>query len=192
MNPRRLYAPVVLATLAAGGLGFFAAGRTWAAFTVTTEGLPSDKVEVTGTDALPLVSALAIVIVTSALAIFASGRRTRRVVGIFTVVVALTGLWLLVGGGDTLDKALSDAVKASPAYTGDTPSGSAERTIWQVVTGVAFVLSALLGAMTTRFGPSWATMGSRYERADAHSKPVEPTTDSEMWKALDEGRDPTE
>ena len=112
MNTRRLYAPVVLGTLAAGGLAFFSASRTWAHVRIATDGLPSDSVDVTGTDAQPLVSALAIVVVTAALAVLASSPRVRRVVGVFTVLVAIAGAAIVLLGASSLDDAVGRAVEA--------------------------------------------------------------------------------
>ncbi|MBC7631008.1 Trp biosynthesis-associated membrane protein [Aeromicrobium sp.] len=190
MNPRRLYAPVVLGTLAAGVLSFFAAGRTWAQVKVATDGLPSDSVKVTGTDAQPLVAALAVVVVTAALAVLASPLRARRVIGVFTVLVSIAGVLVVVLSSSALDDAVKRAVEASPAFT-----GGAHRTFdvsaWKYVAVVGFVLSAVLGAVTTRFGPLWPTMSTRYERGPRPDRSAT-TTDADMWKALDEGHDPTQ
>lgn len=191
MNTRRLYAPVVLGTLAAGGLAFFAASRTWAHVRVATDGLPSDSVDVTGADAQPLVSALAVVVVTAALAVLAASPRVRRVVGGFTVLVALAALATLLLGGSSLDSAVDRAVEASPAYTG-TGDHDFTTSAWKYVAAFAFVLAALLGGVTAKLGASWPTMGSRYEAPAARPSATAPQSDAEMWKALDEGRDPTQ
>lgn len=191
MNVRRLYAPVVLGTLAAGGLAFFTASRTWAHARVAAEGLPPDTVRVSGSDSEPIVTALALVAVTAALAVLASSPRVRRGVGVFTVGVALAGIVVVLSGGSSVDDAMAKAVKASPAFTGSN-SPATHHTIWLALTVVAFVLVAGLGALTARFGPAWPTMGSRYEAPRARPADVVPQTDVEMWKALDEGRDPTQ
>lgn len=190
MNARRLYGPVVLATLAVGGLTFLAAGRTWAHVKVATDGLPSDTVDVTGSDAQPLLSALALVIVTTALAILAASPRVRRVVGVFTVLVALAGAVILLSGGSALDDAVKKAVEASPAYTGAKEPDFAT-SAWKYVALLGFLLAAALGAVTARFGPIWPTMSSRYDAPKAHPDPAVIESDADMWKALDEGRDPT-
>lgn len=191
MNVRRLYAPVLLGTLAAGGLAFFAASRTWAHVQIATDGLPSDSVDVTGSEGQPLVPALAVVLVTAALAVLASSPRVRQGVGVVTVLVAVAGVAAVLLGGSTLDDAVRAAVEKSPAYTGDggrdfTTSG------WKYVTVLGFVLAALLGAVTARFGATWPTMGSRFEAPAARPAVAAPQSDAEMWKALDEGRDPTQ
>lgn len=190
MNARRFYAPVVLGTLATGGLAFFGASRTWAHVRVATDGLPSDSVDVSGADAQPLVSALALVIVTAALAVLAASPRVRRGVGVFTVLVAVTAA-IVVLVGSSLDSAVDRAVEASPAFTG---SGDHDFTtsVWKFVTVLAFVLAALLGGVTAKFGATWPTMSSRYDAPAARPTVEAPQSDAEMWKALDEGRDPTQ
>jgi uncharacterized membrane protein (TIGR02234 family) len=191
VNVRRLYAPVVLATLAAGGLAFFTASRTWAHARIAAEGLPPDTVKVSGSDGQPIISALALVAVTAALAVLASSPRVRRGVGVFTVAVAVAGIVLVLLGGSSIDDEMAKAVKASPAFTGAN-SPATHHTLWPAVTVVAFLLVAGLGAITARFGPAWPTMGRRYEAPMARPADTTPQTDADMWKALDEGRDPTQ
>ncbi|MCW2800367.1 MAG: family rane protein [Aeromicrobium sp.] len=188
---RRLYAPVVLGTLAAGGVAFFTASRTWAHARVAAEGLPPDTVKVSGSDAQPIVTALALVAVTAALAILAASPRLRRVVGAFAVLVALTGIAVVLTGGSSVDDAVTKAVKASPAFTGSN-SPAIHHTLWPALTIVAFLLVAGLGAVTARYGPIWPTMGSRYDAPRVRATKVAPQTDADMWKALDEGHDPTQ
>jgi uncharacterized membrane protein (TIGR02234 family) len=191
VNTRRLYAPVVLGTLAAGGLTFFAASRTWAHVRVATDGLPSDSVDVTGADAQPLVSALALVVVTAALAVLAASPRVRRAVGVLTALVAVAGAAIVLLGGSSLDSAVDHAVDASPAYTG-TGDHDFTASAWKYVTALGFVLAAILGGVTARLGAVWPTMSSRYDAPAARPAVTAPQSDAEMWKALDEGRDPTQ
>ena len=191
MNARRLYAPVVLGTLAAGGLAFFAASRTWAHVQIATDGLPSDSVDVTGADAQPIVSALALVVVASALAVLAASPRIRRVVGAFTVLVALTAAAVVLLGGSSLDHAVDHAVKESPAFTG-TGDHDFTTSAWKYVSALAFLIAAVLAGITAKLGAIWPTMSSRYDAPAARSAVTAPQSDAEMWKALDEGRDPTQ
>jgi uncharacterized membrane protein (TIGR02234 family) len=188
---RRIYAPVVLLLLAAGGLAFLAASRTWAGGVVRAEGLPSDTVSVTGSDAHPAVGALAVVVVAAALAVLATGGRTRRAVGVVTVVAALAALWVVLTGHSAVDSAFLDAVRQSPAYTGQDVPDDAARVGWPALSVAAFAVALALGALTTAVGQRWPTMGGRYERPARHA-PTAPQTEADIWKALDEGRDPTE
>lgn len=189
---RRLYAPVVLGTLAAGGLAFFALGRIWARGNVVAEGLSTDKVSATGSDAHPLASALSLVIVASALAILAASKRVRRVVGSLTVLVAVAAVAIVVFGSDALDDTLKAAVEKSPSFTGSNFPDDTSRTAWSWVAVAAFLAAAALGAVTTRFAGVWPTMGSRYDAPPVRPSAQSEQDDNDMWKALDEGRDPTQ
>lgn len=191
MTPRRLYAPVVLATLAVGGLAFFAAGRTWAEAEIVSEGLAPATVSVSGTDAQPLVSALALVIVTAALAILAAGPRLRRVVGVLTILAAATAAIVVPRSGSArLADALNSAAEESPAYSGPGSLSDVTHGPWDLLTIAAFVLAIALGALTVRFGPQWPTMSSRYDAPSARPA-TNDLSDTDMWKAMDDGHDPT-
>lgn len=188
---RRWYAPTVLGLLAMGGLAFLSSSRQWVSATVASDGLPSDSVEITGSQALPLVGALALVVVTAALAVLATGGRVRRAVGAITVLAAVTGLWVVVTGGGSIDSAFADAVEQSPAFTGGEVPPSSQSVLWPVVAGVAFAIATVLGLLTVAVGHRWSAMSRRYE-APSGAAPARPRTEADIWKALDEGRDPTE
>jgi uncharacterized membrane protein (TIGR02234 family) len=184
---QRLYGPVVLAVLACGGLAFLAASRTWVEATVRVEGLPPDPIEVTGTDALPLVPALALVVVTAGLAVLAASVRVRWVVGVLLVVVGLGAALLVLTGGSAVDDALADAVRDSNAFTGENAPDGDRSLAWPAVAVAAFVLAAALGVVILRMAGAWPTMGSRFEAPTRRAE-----TEGDLWSALDEGRDPTE
>ena len=190
MTSRRLYAPVVLALLAFGGLAFFAASRAWVEATVRAKGLPPDAVAVTGTDAQPLVPALALVVVTGALAVLAASMRVRWVVGVLLVVVGIGAAILVATGGAALDEALDDAVRTSTAFTGSNAPDGRLVVVWPALAGASFVLAAGLGLVVIRNAGTWPTMGSRYESPTGQVKDAR--TEDDLWAALDEGRDPTE
>jgi uncharacterized membrane protein (TIGR02234 family) len=190
VNPQRLYAPVVLATLALGGIAFFAASRTWIHATVRAEGLPSDPVSVSGADADPIVPALALVVVTAALAVLAASRRVRRVVGVLLVVLGVGGAVLVAMSGGALDDALADAVRSSTAFTGGNEPSGDRAIVWPLVAAIAFALAAVCGVLVLRYAGSWPTMGRRFEAPQAPAKA--PESPADLWSVLDEGRDPTE
>lgn len=193
MNARRLYGPVVLATLATGGLGFWAASRPWATTVLSTEGLAPTDLSVSGTDAEPLVSAFAVVVVTAALALLAAGPRLRQVVGVLTMLVGLGGILVAPRPGSAgIDHAVTKAAEASPAFTGPESIGSVSSTWWYFVAVFAFAVAIVLGAAMVRWARAWPTMGSRYDAPGARPKPAKPEKDADMWKAMDEGHDPTQ
>jgi uncharacterized membrane protein (TIGR02234 family) len=190
VTARRLYAPVVLTLLAAGGLAFFAASRTWVEATVQAKGLPPDAVAVSGTDAQPLVPALALVIVTGALAVLAASARVRWIVGVLVVVVGIGAAILVATSGSALDATLDDAIRTSTAFTGSNAPEGRFVLVWPMLAGASFVVAAVLGLVVIRHASTWPTMGSRYESPTGQAKDVR--TEDDLWSALDEGRDPTE
>jgi uncharacterized membrane protein (TIGR02234 family) len=188
----RLYVPVVLAILATGGAAFFAVSRAWASVDVATDGLPSDSVSVSGSDAYPLASALALVVVTSALAILAASPRVRRVVGVLIVLVSVGAVVTVLDGRGGLEDALRAAAEESPAYTSGDAVEDASYSAWNVLAVAAFVLSTLLGGLTAWLGHTWPTMSSRYDAPAARPSAARDASDADMWKAMDDGHDPTQ
>lgn len=192
VNPRRLYGPSVLGALATGGLAFFAASRTWAYTTVEASGVPTARVDVSGAEAVALVPALALVIVAASLAVLAASARVRRVVGLLIIVVAVIGLFVVLQSEDRVGRALDAAVKDSPAFIGTNAPDVVSYSSWREVAAVAFILSALVGLVIAVFGALWPTMGRKYDAPKAHAATEEVETESDIWKALDDGRDPTQ
>jgi uncharacterized membrane protein (TIGR02234 family) len=190
---RRLYAPIVLGLLAAGSLALFAVTRSWATATVRTPGVPIDRVQSSGADAAPVLVALAIVVIAAALAVVASGGWLRQLVGLVIASVAACAAVRALSV-DIAGAPMARAVLDSPANLGSVhlvPRVSA----WPVVAGIAFVIAAVLGLLVVLFGRQWPRMGSRYDRASATA--AAPTAqpadldDADVWRALDDGRDPT-
>ncbi len=182
----------MLGALATGGLAFFAASRTWAHTTVEASGVPTAPVAVSGADAVALVPALALVIVAASLAVLAASARVRRAVGLLIIVVALIGVVVILGAESAIDKAVDSAVRDSPAFIGTNTPDAVSHSVWRWVTVAGFVLSALVGVVITRFGALWPTMGRKYDAPKAHTPTAEVETESDIWKALDDGRDPTQ
>lgn len=193
MNARRLYGPVVLATLATGGLGFWAASRPWAKTVLSSDGLAPTDLKVSGADAEPLVSALALVVVTAALALLAAGPRLRQCVGVLTMIVGVIGIVVAPRPGSAgVRRSVATAAEESPAFTGPDSIGSISSTPWYFVAIVAFAFAVLLGAAMLRWARAWPTMSSRYDAPGARPKRTEAISDADMWKAMDEGTDPTQ
>lgn len=189
-RPRRWFAPAVLALVAGGGLTFVTMRQTWATATLTAAGLPDDELAVTGAEAMPVVSALGLVLLASALAVLAGSARVRRVLGVLVIVVAVASLaWVALGSGSAIDAALDDAVRESATFTGTNQPETTDVTMWPLATIACLALAALAGAVVARFAPAWPTMSSRYEAPGARPAGDD---ESDMWKAFDEGRDPTE
>lgn len=176
----------VLGLLAAGAIALFAVTRAWASATVRTPGLPTDHLSVSGVDAAPILAGLAVVIVAAALGIVAAGGWLRQLVGLLIAVVgafaALRALTLNAGGA-----ALGRALKDSPAYVGAVPpvNGAA----WPWLAALAFGVAGVLGVVVTTRGRTWPRMSTRYDRAEL--PPADPNDSTDLWRAQDQGQDPT-
>jgi Tryptophan-associated transmembrane protein (Trp_oprn_chp) len=97
-----------------------------------------------------------------------------------TIVVAVTrALGRRLAGGVVVLAALG------AAYVATTASGG--WSVWRVAVLLGAVLGACGGALAALRGQQWASMSRRY---DAPSAP-KPAHESDPWRALDRGEDPT-
>jgi hypothetical protein len=161
MSPRREYTAVLSLLLGAGVLGLVASGAVWRQdaarppFAVLPEA-------VTGVQAAPEVRAAALVALAGSLAVLATGRRGRLVVG---VLVAGAGAAGAVGAAGSL---------------------AAATTWWPAVALGSSTLLVLAGSALAVRGGQWPTPGARYDRGAPRVEGPRST-----WEALDRGEDPT-
>src|SRR5690606_27895669 len=145
--------------------------RTWVSATVRAAGLPTDTVEVTGSEAQPIVAALGLVVAAAGLAVLATRRHLRRAVGVLATLAALGILVSLATGSGARDSALDSAVAESTAFAGDNrPDGSAQL-FWLWSAALAAVLAAALGVLTAIWASVWPAMSGRYEAPGAAAEP---------------------
>lgn len=186
----RAYALTVVGGIVAGGLTFFAASRTWASVTVRTSGLPSDRVAVDGAQAVPVVGAMALVILAASVAVLAASRRIRILVGAVIAAAALTAAVFTATAASALEDTVAERVGESPAMTGDQAAQTAlaanpDPTMWRWVCLAAALAALAVGILVLVRGRRWPTMGRRYEAPSRNRE------DDDPWKALDRGEDPT-
>jgi len=185
-GPRRDrgYVPTVLVGLAGAALAAVAGARDWA----TTQGNAAGiKVEasVTGAETQPLVAALALVALASWGVVLVSRGLVRRAVAVVGLVASVGALASVVLGLSMVEQGAVDAAVARGA-TGD--SFATSLSAWYYLAGVGALLAAAAFAVAVVRAPRWPAMGAKY---DAPSARPSPATDEDMWRALDEGRDPT-
>ena len=137
---------------------------------------------------MPLVTSLALV----ALAAWGVLLVTRRVVRRCAAVLALLASLGLVAAALVALGDLRATVEDALAQVGAT--GGASVTGWflaAVVGGVLLVASAGLAVVQV---PGWPEMGSRYDSPTGEERPAptEPESALDLWKAMDEGHDPTD
>lgn len=181
----RSYAAAVTLGLAGAGLAAVAASREWASTSADSAGIQVEAA-VTGADSQPLVPALALVALAAWGAVLVMRGRARRVVA---------GIGLLAAAGAALSAVLAlsvvqdDAVEAaiSRGATGDTFDTALSA--WYFLTVLGAVLAAAAFVVAVLRSPRWPEMGAKYDAPTG--RPAAPASEEDMWRALDEGRDPT-
>ena len=192
MRDRSTFAPVVLLGLASAGLAAVAGARPWvegSSGTVDTASpVSAATLDVSGVRESPLAAALALLVLACWGVVLVTRGRMRRGVATMAFVAATTMLVTTVLAIWSRQDALTDAlVAASGVDTADV-----SLTAWYAVALVAGIGSVLTTLAAIRFAPSWPEMGSRYDAPTAETAGrVEPEGNLELWKALDEGHDPT-
>lgn len=192
---RRQMGIAVAGAVAAGGLALSAAGRSWATVTaVRPRPLPPVTDQLTGGEVSPLVSAMGLLLLAGAVALFAVRGPGRTVVG---VVLALAGAVLAWSGLRPLLAGVHPAISdlSTPAGSSVTRLDATLSAGWPLVVVAAGVIALLAGGLVVVRGRSWPAMGRRYERPGATAAPAREPTDEERataaWRALDRGEDPT-
>jgi uncharacterized membrane protein (TIGR02234 family) len=186
-SPRRdrSFGPTVLVGLVTAALTAVAATKDWARATGDAAGV-AVRASAGGSEAAPLVVALALVALASWGVVLVLRGRARRVVA---VVGLLACLGALVGVVYAFDGAQDDALAAlrDKGATGDV--AQAGLTAWYFVTGAAALLTLLTFVVAVLRAPTWPAMGSRYDAPAARAE--QPLTEQDLWRALDQGHDPT-
>ncbi|GAA2004559.1 TIGR02234 family membrane protein [Catenulispora subtropica] len=188
---RRELTTTVLLALLGGVAAWAAAGRVWA--DGTADQAPSSfAVTATGNDLSAAVTALGLTALAGALALLATRRLARRLVGLLLVAV---GVGVVVNAVTARGAGHAAHVLGEKAASKGFASGAvpAHTTSWWLLAVAGGVLVALAGVAAVARGGAWPGMSSRYENAaPAAARPGEASTAKDLWDALDRGEDPTD
>jgi uncharacterized membrane protein (TIGR02234 family) len=184
-EPRRTFAPVVLAGLASAGLAAVAGNRAWVEWTGRSEGQGS-LLTITGDDSasVPLGGALALVLLACWGVVLVTRGPVRRVVAGAAAVTSAGMVTTAVLGYRSATDGLRDELAGRDV---DLTTGS---TAWYWVFLACAAVSVVATLAAVRLVPSWPEMGSRYD-APGTAPPPREETGLDLWRALDDGRDPT-
>ena len=195
VRPRRTFGPVVLLGLASGALAAVAGTRAWVDMSGTTSsssGALASTLELAAPGEMPLAAALSLVLLACWGVVLVTRRRARRAVAGLGAVSALALLVTTVAAAFTLPDSFRDQL----ARTVGTVDIETSFTGWYAAALVGAIGSLLATVAAVRLTPSWPEMGARYDsptgQAGASATAAEPEGNLELWKALDEGHDPTE
>jgi uncharacterized membrane protein (TIGR02234 family) len=198
---RRTFGPVVLLGLASAGLAAYAGSRPW----LDVEAPGGECPAVQGFDysslerGSPLAAALALVVLAAWGVLLVTRGRFRRAVAWLAVIASVGYLATAVEAYWSLKPAArEDALERVGRSGGGCPAASIwlDNVWWPsaLVLGIVCIAAA---ALAVRLVPAWPEMGTKYDApAGAHPAAAAgdaavPTENIDIWKALDEGRDPT-
>jgi uncharacterized membrane protein (TIGR02234 family) len=191
-EPRRTFAPVVLLGLASGALAAVAGTRQWAEVTGGAPDAAVPVAEAAYADAgqMPLAGALSLLVLAGWGVVLVTRGRLRRAVAVVAAVSA-AGLLVttVVGWWSTRDDMVETF--ASVGLTADVQTGMTGW-FWAALLGAVGSLVATL--LAVRYVAAWPAMGSRYDAPGTpRQRVVDPADagDGELWRAIDEGQDPT-
>ncbi|MDN4163152.1 Trp biosynthesis-associated membrane protein [Nocardioides abyssi] len=189
---RRTFGPLVLAGLAGATLAAVGGSRPWAEAAAGSGGEAAFLGYAAGdTGEMPAATAVALVVLACWGVLLVTRRRVRRAVAVLGAVAAL-GLVaaVVVGWSSTVDD-----VRAAYDATGSTPEVG--RTAWLWASALGSLVTLVASVAAVRLVPGWPEMGSRYDApaggpaAAPEAVAPEDATNIDLWKAMDEGRDPT-
>ncbi|MDX6308222.1 MAG: hypothetical protein QOI06_1268 [Nocardioidaceae bacterium] len=193
---RRLYGPALIVGLLGATGVTVGASRPWISATATTRGLPTIHASASGADLAPLAGALGVVLLAAFGAIVATRGWVRRCLGA-AILVASVGVLVAVIDASGSAGILTSALSAK-GWSGDGGYRTSTQ-VWRWLVVASALGTALAGAATAAYGDQWAVMGSRYDapRAPgageaATTKSDEELSETDVWQAIDQGRDPTQ
>lgn len=185
MQRRVAYLAVLGVLLAGAVLCLIGSGMSWG--TAQRADLMSSEASVSGGDLVPVARAVGLLGLAAVVAVHATRRWGRRLVGVL----------LMVAGSAVLAQTYVVALEL-PEYvlrhlegpTGAEFAGAAAARGGPLVLAAGGAAIAVAGLALTVWGPRWPSMGARYERPAA-ARPANESSDRAVWDALDRGEDPT-
>lgn len=198
---RRTFGPVVALGLASGALGAWAGTKPWVDGTgADSSADASVSMAMTAVGEIassPLATALAFVVLACWGVLLVTRGRFRRAVAALAVLAGLGYAATVVWAPFTLPDHLVEQVRRRTGASLDDTS----LTGWYWLAVVAAILVLASTVLALRLVRTWPEMGSRYDapagtRSGDGTGPAaaaadHPTENIDIWKALDEGRDPT-
>lgn len=179
------FVPVVLTGLAAAALTSVASAKPWFTAAVDHQLVPGVPDAETRAD-MPLALALSLLVLAGWGALLVSRGRVRRAFATVAVAAALGVLGCVAAApfmlpDDIRSRLLSGSEDVAISVTG-----------WFIAAAAGGVVAAAALAVAWLRLPRWPAMSSRYDApAAASAASAEAATPTDLWKALDEGRDPT-
>ncbi len=178
----------------AGALAALAGARAWVAGSdAAPGGTPPVLPTAADVGESPLAAALSLVVLACWGVLLVTRGVVRRAVAVLSVVASLGFAATVVVGFSSLPDQVAEAMRESGVP--DDALGT-ELTAWFWVAAASSVVLVVAGALAVAWCPAWPEMGSRYDAPGSADEPAddvppEERSNLDLWKQLDEGRDPT-
>ena len=176
------FASVVATGLATGALAAVAAGKPWFRAAVDDKLLPGVRDSDRAAD-MPLALALSLVVLAGWGAVLVTRGRVRRAMAAVALLSALGVVACVVAAPFTLPDQVRDNLLPGSDDVAVSMTG------WFVAAAFGAVLSVVALVLAWLRSPTWPTMSSRYDAPAARPAGADET---DLWKALDAGHDPTD
>jgi uncharacterized membrane protein (TIGR02234 family) len=185
---RRTFGPVVGVGVAAATLAAVAAARPWVRLTQPDGTLGTLAPTAAQDGEMALAAAVSLVLLASWGVVLVTRGVVRRVVAGLGLLSAL-GLAVVAYAGWT---GLPDSLVESLRQAGvESPGTEVTGWFWAAVLSTLVSIAATGAAVA--WCPDWPEMGRRYDApgSDRDEPPPEDRNSLDLWKSMDEGRDPT-
>ncbi|MFC6153254.1 Trp biosynthesis-associated membrane protein [Nocardioides yefusunii] len=195
----RTFGPSVLVGLVAAGMLAIAGNRDWVLFDVAEA--QQGNVDIftdahPGLAQAPLAGALGLVALAGWGVLLVTRGWPRRVAAVLAALAPLGAVWVWL----TSRSDIRDDVDAAIAAAGVTWPHEVVASTWATIALISAVVATLAAVVAVVRVGTWPAMGSRYDAptapvgAAARVAQAEDLSDADptdLWKALDEGHDPT-
>ncbi|MEO5852473.1 MAG: Trp biosynthesis-associated membrane protein [Nocardioides sp.] len=184
----RTFGPVVVASLAGGVLTAVAGTRPWVTVNGTAANDPLlDVAGGTSGAQMPLATTLALVVLAAWGVVLVTRGRVRRAVTVLGALAAAGVLATVVSGWWLVPDSLRETLTDAPPFTTSVSP-------WYAVALLSAAVAAVAcGAAVVLVG-GWPEMGTRYDTptgSDGVPTERDEASSLDLWKAQDQGRDPT-
>lgn len=193
--PSSTFGRTVLLGVVSGALAAVACAKPWAHLTsAAARGIPADEPGLHSAGEVPLALSVTLVALAAWGALLVTRAGLRRAFAYVGALASAVGLVVTVVSWWTARQAVRHALStalALPQATADRTRVSIDGWYWVALLAELVLLASFVIACREVAG--WPTMGSRYDApATAAARAREhPVTQQELWKALDQGQDPT-
>lgn len=194
MKPKAAFVVAIALDVVGAGVALLVSLRAWQTVTTARTGRAPDVLDLNGRTVDSASTAIALVALAGVVAVLATRGVLRRVVG---GLVAVAGAGLIWRGALALSAVSAARARSLVASHHQTVSTSgtvpsvAVHSAWPVLSSLCGVLVLGSGVLIAWRGHRWQVMSARYEATPEAAAEDQARAAATMWRALDEGDDPT-